>query len=206
MPSQTSPSDQRTAKDFLRRIREVSKLVVGAKLGYVWTGGNVLIVGHRVKPGSRRGRPARLSNGMYLNVELTLRVNRVSEKERSLLETTRATYTYQAGDDVEDPKPVFEYQYDRDASSPYPRCHLHVRAAPEHYRGKSFRRLHLPTRRVTLEQIVWHLIHEHGVQPRSQDWRDVPWRNEEWFRDIQENKQWPYDRPFDPPADRHGTA
>ncbi len=136
---------------------------------------------------------------MYLNVELTLRVD---YRPQPRLETTRATYTYQAGEGLDEPRPVFSYQYDRNPSSPYPRCHLHVHAErPEHYAGdKAFPRLHLPTRRITLEQVVWHLIHEHDVEPRHDDWHEVLWRHEEWFRDIQKNRaDWPYDPPFDPP-------
>ena len=70
---------------------------------------------------------------------------------------------------------------------------------PEHYRGSSFARLHLPTRRITLEQVVWHLIKEHGVEPRHEGGHEVLWRHEEWFRDIQSGRVWPYDRPFDSP-------
>ena len=139
---------------------------------------------------------------MYLNVEMTLRAFRESmEPTHVRLETTRATYTYQAGENLDESRPVFSYQYDRNSSSPYPRCHLHVSAVPENYPGcKPFPRLHLPTRRITLEQVVWHLIQEHGVRPRQPDWHAVLWRHEEWFRDIQTGRVWPYDRPFDSPA------
>ena len=124
----------------------------------MWLGEDALVVGHQVTPSSRRGRPARLSNGMYLNVQMTLQIDRKStDPPHRRLETSRATYTYQAGEDLDEPRPVFSYQFDRSASSPHPRCHLHVYAAPEHYQGSSFRRLHLPTRRITLEQVVWHL-------------------------------------------------
>ena len=164
----------------------------------MWPGKDVLIVGHGVTPSSRRGRPVRLSNGMYLNVELTLGVDDPSAPR---LATTRASYTYQAGDGLDNPRPVFTYQYDRNAPFPYPRCHLHVFAAPDAYaQDRPFSRLHLPTRRITLEQIVWHLIQEHGVQPRRDDWRQVLWRHEEWFRTIQQDRTWPYDQPFDPPT------
>ncbi len=139
---------------------------------------------------------------MYLNVQMTLRINRKSaEPPQMRLETTRATYTYQAGEDLDEPKTLFSYQYDRTTSSPYPRCHLHVQADPARYSGtRPFPRLHLPTRRISLEQVVWHLIQEHGVEPRRDDWHEVLWRHEGWFRDIQKNRDWPYDRPFDSPG------
>ena len=58
-----------------------------------------------------------------------------------------------------------------------------------------------PTRRITLEQIVWHLIHEHGVQPRRPDWHQVLWRHETHFRDTQRTNPWPYDPPFNLSSD-----
>ena len=201
MLSRPSRSDRNVAKDFLERFREVYKLIADVALGNVWPDKDVLVVGHRVTPSSRRGQPAPLSNGLYLNVEMTLRINReYAETPDVRLETTRATYTYQASDDLDDPQPVFVYEYIRYPPPPYPRCHLHVHAVPGHYAGcKPFPRLHLPTRRITLEQVVWHLIQEHGVEPRHDDWHEVLWRHEEWFRDIQKNRAWPYDRPFDRP-------
>ena len=166
-------------------------------LGAEWFGADRLIVGHRIAWPSYRGQPVRLSNGMYLNVEIALRVNRSSKR----LETTAATFTYQAGTDNDDPCTVFAYHFDQNSRSGYPRCHLHVHATPQHYPSeKAFPRLHLPTRRITLEQIVWHLIHEHGVHPRRDDWHDILWRHETRFRDAQRHKDWPYDPPFDPPA------
>lgn len=154
----------------------------------------MLVVGYRVARPPYLGRPVPLSNGMYLNVQMALQVTRNPTR----LETTAATFTYQAGADLDDPRPVFEYHYERNSQSGYPRCHLHVHAAPAGYAlGKPFPRLHLPTRRITLEQVVWHLIQEHGVEPRRPDWHEVLWRNERWFRDLQSNRTWPYDRPFD---------
>ena len=171
--------------------------MVPSELGDVWTRPNRLIVGHRMAPPSYRSQPAPLSNGMYLNVQIALHVIRVPIR----LETTTATFSYQASPDLDDPRPVFDYHYERDSGSGYPRCHLHVHATPRHYTGqKPFSRLHLPTRRLTLEQIIWHLIHEHGVQPRRPDWHHVLWRHETHFRDTQRHTPWPYDPPFSAPV------
>ena len=160
-----------------------------------------LIVGHGVSRSSRRGRPARLSNGMYLNVQMTLRVNRSPNAGPPRLQTLRSAYRYQAGHDLDDPKPVFVYEYIRGAPPSYPRCHLHLFATPDHYPlERPFPRLHLPTRRITLEQVVWHLIHEHNVQPRRPDWHQVLWRHEAHFRDTEIANDWPYDPPFHPPV------
>ena len=205
MINRARPSSQRAARDFLRRIREIYKLVAAAELGDVWLGGDtdVVLVGHRATRTSRRGQPVPLSNGMYLNVQLALQVAPGSPR----LEMTAATFSYQAGPDLDDPRLVFEYHYERDSQSGYPDCHLHVHATSQHYPfGKPFARLHLPTRRLTLEQIVWHLIQEHGVQPRRPDWHEILWRHETCFRDTQRNKAWPYGPPFDLPASESDTA
>ena len=78
---------------------------------------------------------------MYLNVELTLAV---TDPTAPRLATTRASYAY---------------QYDRNAPFPYPRCHLHVFAASDDYlHERPFSRLHLPTRRITLEQTAPELV------------------------------------------------
>ncbi len=171
--------------------------MANAELGHAWLAGDVLVIGHRVSHIAQHGWPVPLGNGMYLNVELTLAADDTTAPR---LATTRASYTYQAGEGLDDPRPLFTYQYDRNAPFPYPRCHLHVFAAPNDYvQERPFSRLHLPTRRITLEQIVWHLIQEHNVEPRRDDWRQVLWRHEEWFRTIQQDRDWPYDRPFAPP-------
>ena len=168
--------------------------MAAAELSDAWLGDDVLIVGHVVTPSSRRGQPVLLSNGLYLNVELTLRAYR---RPVTRLEVIRATYSYQAGNKPDDRRPVFSYQFDHDTPFPYPRCHIHVYGAPTGYaQDRAFHRLHLPTRRITLEQIVWHLIQEHSVQPRRPDWHDVLWRHETRFRNNQRDKDWPYDPPF----------
>ena len=140
---------------------------------------------------------------MFLNVQLALQVMRRPLR----LETTDSTFTYQAGSDRDDPRPVFEYHYQRDSPPGYPRSHLHIHAAPRHYTGeRPFPRLHLPTRRITLEQVVWHLIHEHGVQPRRPDWHQILWRHETHFRETQRHTPWPYDPPFDAPASHRNPS
>ena len=173
---------------------------MAADLDDAWLGSDQLIVGHRVARYPHVGQPALLSNGMYLNVQMTLRVEHGPNAGSPRIQTLRAAYRYQAGHALDDPRPLFVYEYNRSAPTRYPRTHLHVFGAPRHYTGeKPFPRLHLPTRRITLEQIVWHLIHEHGVHPRRPDWRQTLWRHETHFRDTQRNTDWPYDPPFHPP-------
>lgn len=57
------------------------------------------------------------------------------------------------------------------ADYPYPLAHVHVNAALTD--GAPIGQLHIPTRRVPLELVVWHLITEWGVTPRTDEWRPV---------------------------------
>jgi hypothetical protein len=66
----------------------------------------------------------------------------------------------------------WEYQRESPRSDyPYARAHVHVRGAfPD---GKPADRLHIPTRRVPLEMVLWHLIAEWGVKPKRDDWQQL---------------------------------
>ena len=55
---------------------------------------------------------------------------------------------------------------------PYPLAHLHVNgdlASGE----RALPKLHVPTARVPLESVLWHLIAEWGVKPKHADWQQV---------------------------------
>lgn len=53
----------------------------------------------------------------------------------------------------------------------YPLAHVHLNAAfPD---GTRAEHLHIPTRRVALELVVWHLIAEWRVEVKTGDWKDV---------------------------------
>ena len=194
-----SPAALRHSYQFLENIREVYRIVIDGPLSGIWVPGprrsQVFVIGRNIS-GSSRGHPAKLSNGKYLNVEITLRERQLDSR----LETARSTFTYQAGSSTADQKEIFSYHYDRDAKYPRPRAHLHIEAAPEHGETlASFSRAHLPVRRITLEQIIWVLIHDFDVEPtdaRRDDWENIVWRNERRFLEAQKARDWPYDPPF----------
>ena len=160
------------------------------------------VIAHGVTQGDQVPKPTPLTNRYYLYVAYTLEVT------EDRVTTHRATYRYQPTDRLRDPDWIFRYEYERapDADGErrtIPRAHLHVNAEPAKHTGtKPFSRLHLPTRHVTLEQVIWHLIQDHGVRPNKDDWLEILWRNERAFRDIQRCREhWPYDPPFgDDPA------
>jgi hypothetical protein len=77
-----------------------------------------------------------------------------------------AKYKYSFSDNPDDRRAdIFRYEYDKFQSEPLrPRSHLHVNAKHERYAGMDFARVHFPTGRVSLEQVVAALILEFGVQ------------------------------------------
>ena len=71
-----SPAALRRSYQFLENIREVYQIVIDGPLSGIWVpgphGSQVFVIGRNIS-GSSRGHPAKLSNGKYLNVEITLR-------------------------------------------------------------------------------------------------------------------------------------
>lgn len=54
---------------------------------------------------------------------------------------------------------------------PYPLAHVHFNGRLTDRTQAD--RLHVPTRRIPLELVVWHLVAEWGVEPKGDDWRAV---------------------------------
>lgn len=55
---------------------------------------------------------------------------------------------------------------------PYPLAHLHVNGNLTSG-GRALPKLHVPTRRVPLELVLWHLVAEWDVKPKQDDWRGL---------------------------------
>ena len=69
---------------------------------------------------------------------------------------------------------LIRWEYNRDPPRrdyPYPPAHLHVNGEFEDL--GSMARLHLPTRRVPLELVIWHLIAEWGLTAKTNDWQAI---------------------------------
>lgn len=113
--------------------------------------------------------PIPLANSGFLKFEHVVRVLDSLGPERKLNKMTTLSYSYQySATSPEDPDWILRYEYEVEPLNPkakYPAGHLHVNAKPENYDRvetvKDFPSLHLPTRRLSLEEIVWHLINEH---------------------------------------------
>lgn len=104
----------------------------------------------------------RLKNGGFLKFEQVVRVLENPGPERKLNKMTTIGYSYQySTTSPEDPNWIFRYEYEVEPLDPkvrYPAGHLHVNAEPTEYARqetvKSFPSLHLPTRRLSLEELV----------------------------------------------------
>jgi hypothetical protein len=69
---------------------------------------------------------------------------------------------------------LIRWEYYREppkADYQYPLAHVHLKGVLAD--GRQADRLHVPTRRVPLELVLWHLVAEWGVEPKSADWRAV---------------------------------
>lgn len=75
---------------------------------------------------------------------------------------------------------ILRWEYHRDRPKPeytYPRAHLHLNGSLGHevesHLDKPPPHLHIPTRRVALEAVLWHVIAEWGVVSRTDDWESL---------------------------------
>jgi hypothetical protein len=93
----------------------------------------------------------------------------VVEKARSqAVRVLSYTYIYSLSDNINDW--VFRYEYDRTASEGVfgkPHAHVHLKAS--HKSGEAsyeYGKIHFPTGRISVEQLIAHLVHEWGVEPK----------------------------------------
>lgn len=81
-----------------------------------------------------------------------------------------AIYKYsESDDDADETKWIFRYEYSRIGQPNKPHSHFHINAAHHHLKNVDYRHFHFPTSRLSIEQILAHLLQEHGVQPRNTD-------------------------------------
>jgi len=96
------------------------------------------------------------------------------------------SYEYRLQRDVARQSWLIRWEYLRNPPRPdyaYPAAHAHVNGEWE--RAEALDRLHIPTRRVPLELVVWHLIAEWGATPRSDDWQSILSESIEGFDERQ---------------------
>lgn len=87
-------------------------------------------------------------------------------------ETQAYSYRLQAGANRD--SWLIRWEYFRARPRPdyeYPLAHVHLNG--RFADGRPIERLHVPTRRIPLELVIWHLAAEWGVESKSDDWQQV---------------------------------
>jgi len=91
-------------------------------------------------------------------------------------------YCYSLSSDPDDEqKWLFRYEYLLNPDENVPHAHLHVNAK----RGNQhLKHIHFPTGRVSIEQIIAHLICEYGIQSERADWFDYLAESHKRFTEL----------------------
>lgn len=95
----------------------------------------------------------------------------VDDSEGKHCQTVSYRYRLQVDDSPK--STLVRWEYDRDPPRPdygYPPAHVHFHGYLE---GVDVRNLHVPTGRVPLEYVAWHLIAEWGVMPLTSEWKSL---------------------------------
>lgn len=78
-----------------------------------------------------------------------------------------------------EPQWVLRYEYSKSPTEHAPHAHLHIVA---NRGGEDLSRIHFPTGdRVSIEQVIVHLIFEYGVTPKCKDWFEILSKSHQGF-------------------------
>lgn len=83
-----------------------------------------------------------------------------------VVESSRYVYSKSKDPDKEDAW-IFRYEYSLTPEPRVPHAHLHINADRN---GETVKHIHFPTGRLSIEQIIAHLICDHKVKPKKRDW------------------------------------
>ncbi len=122
-----------------------------------------------------RSRDALILHGSSLRLHVVQAIRLLDER------VAVQSYGYRLQEDAERDSWLIRWEFLRRDPSPdhaYPRAHLHFNGVLASTTASQFLKkpeshLHIPTRRVAIESVIWHLIAEWGVQPRSENWRQL---------------------------------
>lgn len=105
---------------------------------------------------------------LKLNPEGWLHFRQIGSIQSGKVVVTESRYSYSLSPDPDNEEQwVFRYDYCVNLEKHVPHSHIHLNAA----RGnQQLRRIHFPTGRVSIEQIIAHLIIEWGIESKRSDW------------------------------------
>lgn len=106
--------------------------------------------------------PLELKPKGYLHFRQLARV----ERGKVIVEDYRYIYSFSANPD-EELKWIFRYEYSLTPAEKVPHAHIHINA---YWDNNPLKHIHFPTGRLSVEQIITHLILEHGVTSKTEDW------------------------------------
>jgi hypothetical protein len=139
---------------------------------------------HAVTLGGGDPIPLDAERDLALRISLQYRIV-PAESPRGPFKATITAYSYiveeQAGAEL------LAYQWHPDARGARPWPHLHFRAAGQ-VGDPAWSKIHFPTGRVALEEVLRLLLDEMGVHPRREDWRE---RLQETQRKFEQFRTWP---------------
>jgi hypothetical protein len=110
---------------------------------------------------------AKLNKDLYLHVYQDIEVD---EDGHCMIRS----YRYRLQQTPEPESWIVRWEFTRAKPKPtyrYVHSHLHVNARTSS--GGDIARFHLPTDRVPLELVLWHLITEWGVEPLGKEWDSI---------------------------------
>jgi hypothetical protein len=123
--------------------------------------------------------PIALNGGAWLLAEHRIGVRESSQDQQLWLTTLRYRYQWQADED--DGTWLVRWDYRRDGGPP----HIHLHGDPASWGRGSFHKLHVPTRRVAIEDVVRFLLVEGAAKPLSHYWQETLDAATEIFERIQ---------------------
>jgi hypothetical protein len=128
----------------------------------------------------------RLSVGTHLFAMMELGVR--ENAGQFWLTTLASVYRWQATSDGA--SWIVRWEYERDPIGTKPPAHLHVNATPARYpeARRDFPKLHLPTGRVAIEDVIAFLLDEQGLPETSPNARAVLAEGRAIFRAIQRER------------------
>jgi hypothetical protein len=85
---------------------------------------------------------------------------------RVIVENCRYSYSLSSDPDDENSW-IFRYEYCLTPEPHVPHAHLHVNARRD---GRTIKHIHFPTGRLSIEQVIAHLILEHKVKAKKKGW------------------------------------
>lgn len=116
---------------------------------------------------------ARLRGGQRIAITVvqSYRVGQEDDEKRSSWRVHTASYAYGLHR-LEDERQVLAYHWHPDDTPDVPFPHLHIGSGAGDLRAR-FSKYHLPTGRVTVEDVVLLAVREFGVEPLRRDWERV---------------------------------